>query len=83
MSGGGYWCDDPLYTDTDSMHIDFDMVEKLGQEFKKKYGRKLIGKDLGQCHTDFEFSGSYRTVDGKLEKVGDSMQSVREIKAVE
>ena len=71
------------YTDTDSMHIDFDMVETLGQEFKKKYNRELIGKKLGQFHTDFEFSGSYRTVDGKLEKVGDSMESVGEIKAVE
>ena len=71
------------YTDTDSMHIDFDKVETLGQEFKKKYGRELIGKKLGQFHTDFEYSGSYRTVDGKLEKVGDSMKSVGEIKAVQ
>lgn len=71
------------YTDTDSMHIDFDMVEKLGQEFKKKYGRELIGKKLGQFHTDFEFSGSYHTVNGKLVKVGDSMDSVGEIQARE
>ena len=71
------------YTDTDSMHIDFDMVEKLGQEFKEKYGRELIGKKLGQFHTDFEFSGSYRIVNGRLEKVGDSMESVGEIKANE
>lgn len=71
------------YTDTDSMHIDFDKVETLGQEFKTKYGRELIGKKLGQFHTDFEYSGSYRTVDGKLEKVGDSMKSVGEIKAAQ
>ena len=67
----------------DSTVIDFDMVEKLGQEFKKKYGRELIGKKLGQFHTDFEFSGSYRIVNGTLEKVGDSMKSVGEIRAVE
>ena len=71
------------YTDTDSMHIDDDIVETLGREFKTKYGRELIGKKLCQFHTDFEFSGSYRTVDGKLEKVGDSMESVGEIKAAE
>ena len=71
------------YTDTDSMHIDFEMVETLGKKFKEKYGRELIGKKLGQFHTDFEFSGSYHIVDGKLEKVGDSMESEGEIKAVE
>jgi hypothetical protein len=71
------------YTDTDSMHLDDDKVETLGQEFKKKYGRELIGKKLGQFHTDFEFAGSYRTVNGKLQKVGDSMKSVGDIKAVE
>jgi hypothetical protein len=71
------------YTDTDSMHIDYDMVEPLGQEFKKKYGRELIGKELGQFHTDFEFKGSYHIVNGQLEKVGNSMKSVGAIKAVE
>lgn len=71
------------YTDTDSMHLDYDKVETLGHEFKKKYGRELIGKELGQFHTDFEFAGSYRTVNRKLEKVGDSMKSVGDIKAVE
>ena len=34
-------------------------------------------------HTDFEFSGSYCTVNGKLEKVGGSMESVGEVKAGE
>ena len=71
------------YTDTDSMHIDYDMVNTLGDAFKKKYGRELIGKNLGQFHTDFEFSGCYHIVDGKLEKVGDSIRSVGDIKAVE
>lgn len=71
------------YTDTDSMHIDSDMVPTLAEAFKKKYDKELIGKELGQFHTDFEFAGSYHIVNGMLEKVGDSMQSVGTIKAIE
>lgn len=43
------------YQDTDSMHIEADKVQELGEEFKKKYGRDLIGKKLGQFHCDFDF----------------------------
>ena len=43
-----------FYQDTDSMHIDDDAIEKLQEKFKNKYGRDLIGEDLGQFHTDFE-----------------------------
>ena len=46
------------YTDTDSMHMDFDKVERLGELFVEKYGRNLIGEELGQFHTDFEMKGS-------------------------
>ena len=45
------------YTDTDSMHIEADKVEPLGEAFKEKYKRQLIGKDMGQFHTDFELEG--------------------------
>lgn len=44
-------------TDTDSIHIDTDKVEKLGEEFTKRYGRQLIGKGMGQFHCDFEMDG--------------------------
>ena len=71
------------YTDTDSMHIDNDMVTTLDDAFRVKYGRKLIGEELGQFHTDFDFKTSYHVVDGKLERVGSSMKSVGEITAVE
>ena len=59
------------YTDTDSMHIDHEYVEGgndsiLGKAFRERYGRNLIGKQLGQFHTDFDFSSSYSNVDGKL-----------------
>ena len=49
---------DMYYTDTDSIHIDNSKIEYLGQEFQKKYGRELIGKGMGQFHTDFDLDGS-------------------------
>jgi len=42
------------YTDTDSMHIDFDKVDALADAFRAKHGRELVGKQLGQFHVDFE-----------------------------
>lgn len=42
------------YQDTDSMHIEADKVELLANAFKKVYGRELIGKNLGQFHSDFD-----------------------------
>ena len=70
------------YTDTDSMHIESDKVKPLADVFREKYGRELIGKNLGQFHSDFEFSESYHAVDGKLVKVGESIDAVGEILAV-
>lgn len=49
----------PMYiTDTDSLHIDTDCVEKLGEKFMQKYGRELIGEQMGQFHTDFDMDGA-------------------------
>jgi len=45
-------------TDTDSIHIDTDKVPLLGDLFKNKYSRDLIGKGMGQFHTDFEMEGN-------------------------
>ena len=45
-------------TDTDSIHIDTDKVELLGKNFEKKYGRTLIGENMGEFHTDFDLEGS-------------------------
>lgn len=45
---------DIFYQDTDSMHIDNDKIGLLADEFKKKFGRELIGSKLGQFHSDFE-----------------------------
>ena len=43
-----------FYQDTDSMHIVNDKIPMLAEEFKRRYGRELIGKNLGQFHSDFE-----------------------------
>ena len=42
------------YQDTDSMHIQKDKLDLLADEYRKKYNRELIGKDLGQFHSDFD-----------------------------
>ena len=42
------------YTDTDSIHIDNNKIELLAEEYKKKYSRVLIGKNMSQFHTDFD-----------------------------
>ena len=42
------------YQDTDSMHIPRERVSELETAYKQKYGRELIGKQLGQFHSDFD-----------------------------
>ena len=42
------------YQDTDSMHIQKNKIDDLAEEYKKRYGRELIGKNLGQFHNDFD-----------------------------
>jgi len=75
------------YTDTDSMHIDDAYVEGendsiLGKAFFKKYGKKLIGKKLGQFHTDFEFSGTW-SIDENKKMVRTSVKEEGKITAIE
>ena len=43
-----------FYQDTDSMHIIDDKIPLLQAEFKRRFGRELIGKNLGQFHSDFD-----------------------------
>ena len=49
---------DVLYQDTDSCHIPSKQIPLLEKEYNKRYGRKLIGKQLGQFHGDFSMKGS-------------------------
>ena len=46
------------YQDTDSIHIHQSNLNPLAQEFKRRYGRELIGKQLGMFHSDFACFGS-------------------------
>jgi hypothetical protein len=46
------------YTDTDSMHLNLNDVNKLEQLYNKKYNRELNGKQLTQFHTDFSLDGA-------------------------
>jgi hypothetical protein len=43
-----------FYTDTDSIHMLQKDVCLLGETYNEKFKRDLIGKQLGQFHTDFE-----------------------------
>ena len=47
------------YQDTDSMHIQNDLIPLLAEKYKERFCRDLIGKNLGQFHNDFdELSGN-------------------------
>ena len=43
-----------FYQDTDSMHIELNRLNELAAEYKSRFGRELIGKNLGQFHNDFD-----------------------------
>ena len=43
-----------FYQDTDSMHIEKDRLNDLVEAYKSKYGRDLIGANMGQFHSDFD-----------------------------
>tara|TARA_R110001592_G_scaffold4067_1_gene22813 strand:+ start:405 stop:3713 length:3309 start_codon:yes stop_codon:yes gene_type:complete len=45
-----------FYVDTDSTHMYQKDIPKLRKHFNEKYGRELIGKDMGQFHSDFEMN---------------------------
>ena len=46
------------YTDTDSMHLNYDDVRKLECLYKSKYNSVLNGKNMGQFHVDFKLKGT-------------------------
>ena len=48
---------DIYITDTDSMHLLNSEIPRLEKAYIKKYNRELIGKALGQFHSDFEMKG--------------------------
>ena len=42
-----------LYVDTDSMHVEQDKLPLLCEVYRRRYHAELIGKNLGQFHSDF------------------------------
>ena len=42
------------YTDTDSGHFRESEIDQLASAYRERYGRELIGTNLGQFHCDFE-----------------------------
>lgn len=51
-----------FYQDTDSIHLYNDEIDKLSLLFKEKYGRVLIGKNMGQFHSDFKIKGAKNVI---------------------
>jgi hypothetical protein len=50
------------YQDTDSIHIKDCDIKRLADAFQEKYGRVLIGKAMGQFHSDFKVKGGKNPV---------------------
>ena len=46
------------YQDTDSIHLNYDDVDKVVKRYKEKYGLDLVGEDLGNFHIDFSMDKS-------------------------
>jgi hypothetical protein len=46
------------YTDTDSLHCNYEDVIKLETKYEERYNRVLNGQDLEQFHTDFDLEGA-------------------------
>ena len=63
------------YVDTDSIHIEDDKIEKLTKLFKNEYKRDMIGKNLGQLHSDFQISDEKGNKIKDLEKIS-SVKSI-------
>ena len=55
------------YQDTDSMHIEINDLPKLQKAYKEKYNRELIGKYLGQFHSDFPTINGHKEMPESIE----------------
>ena len=51
------------YTDTDSFLVERADVPRVAVAFEAKYGRALLGSELGQFHSDFTFKKDGKAVD--------------------
>ena len=47
-------CDIKIYyQDPDSIHVNYDDVDKVVKRYKERYGSELVGEDLDNFHIDF------------------------------
>jgi hypothetical protein len=46
------------YTDTDSLHCNFEDIPSLENEYERRYNKVLTGNQLEQFHTDFDLKGA-------------------------
>ena len=46
------------FQDTDSIHLNYDGVDKVVARYKEKYGLDLAGEELGNFHVDFDMAGA-------------------------
>lgn len=46
------------YSDTDSIHCNYDDIKTIETEYKKLYNQTFIGNGLGQFHNDFKLDGA-------------------------
>lgn len=60
------------YQDTDSMHIDarknkegLSGIDRLSSAYKQRYNRELVGEQLGQFHSDFDFKSDKQILASK------------------
>lgn len=51
-----------FYTDTDSVHLYYNDLSKLATVYEERYGKPLIGNQLGQFHSDFPSFGSSKAM---------------------
>ena len=66
-----------LYTDTDSIHMNQCDLTKLEAAYKKRYGVKLMGKELGEFSSEFNFKKEGKKVPGpgRLDIIGEYCHS--------
>jgi hypothetical protein len=48
-----------IYTDTDSTHIERAKIPLLADAFRARYGREIIGEEMGQMNCDFDDLADY------------------------
>ena len=46
------------YQDTDSIHLNYDDVDKFENTYEEKYGSELVGEELGNFHIDFSMDNA-------------------------